>query len=79
MYRLYEIMNSKDRKMPVTDEEIAIAEGRKTFAGRDELVEYLNDLSGTSIGYQQTLRESFERANQKILVSRRIYGIGNIF
>ncbi|KAJ7855723.1 hypothetical protein B0H14DRAFT_3448816 [Mycena olivaceomarginata] len=67
MYRLYEIMSSKDRKMPVTDEEIAIAEGRKTFAGRDELVEYLNDLSGTSIGYQQTLRESFERANQKIL------------
>ncbi|KAJ7762079.1 hypothetical protein B0H14DRAFT_2633974 [Mycena olivaceomarginata] len=65
MYRLYEIMHSKERTTPITSEEIDVAEGRTTFAVREELVTWLDKLAGASGRYQQSLRESFNRASEK--------------
>ncbi|KAJ7817038.1 hypothetical protein B0H14DRAFT_3742657 [Mycena olivaceomarginata] len=46
-------------------EEFDVAEGHTTFAVRDELVAWLDNLAGASGRYQQSLRESFNRASEK--------------
>lgn len=66
MFRFYEILDARKKPQVVTAEEIEIAEGRKTFANRNEFTQFLR---GYRDAHQQTLRESFERAGAKAMVS----------
>ncbi|KAJ6613064.1 hypothetical protein B0H10DRAFT_1951737 [Mycena sp. CBHHK59/15] len=66
MLRFYEILNGKYKTTGLTEEEIAIAEGRKVFADRWEFKQFLNRYTGE---HQQTLRESLERGAEKSVVS----------
>jgi hypothetical protein len=62
-------MHSKEWTTAITSEEFDVAEGHTTFAVRDELVAWLDNLAGASGRYQQSLRESFNRASEKSAVS----------
>ncbi|KAJ7351232.1 hypothetical protein DFH08DRAFT_805966 [Mycena albidolilacea] len=46
-------------------EEFDVAEGHTTFAVRDKPLAWLDNLAGASGRYQQSLRESFNRASEK--------------
>jgi hypothetical protein len=46
MYRFYEILNAKYKTIGLTEEEIAIAEGRKVFADRKDFNCFLNSYTG---------------------------------
>ncbi|KAJ7848269.1 hypothetical protein B0H14DRAFT_2583118 [Mycena olivaceomarginata] len=67
MYRFYEILNGKYKIVGLTEQEIAIAEGRKVFVDRKDFNHFLNSYTGAT--HQQTLRESLERAAEKSVVS----------
>ncbi|KAJ7254762.1 hypothetical protein C8J57DRAFT_1656825 [Mycena rebaudengoi] len=66
MYRFFEIL--KRRGTPLTEEEVAIAEGKKKFASRDAFLKFLDVYVTTSADQrQQSLKESFSRAGEKSL------------
>ncbi|KAJ7440670.1 hypothetical protein B0H11DRAFT_2252812 [Mycena galericulata] len=67
--RFYEI--SKSRKMLPTAEEIEIASGRKVFTSRKDLMTFIDTCASTADKRQQTLRESFARAEKKLSPSAR--------
>ncbi|KAJ7262065.1 hypothetical protein C8J57DRAFT_1232190 [Mycena rebaudengoi] len=57
MYRFFEIL--KRRGTPLTEEEVAIAEGKKKFASRDAFLKFLDVYVTTSADQrQQSLKES---------------------
>ncbi|KAJ7290084.1 hypothetical protein C8J57DRAFT_1212741 [Mycena rebaudengoi] len=66
MFRFYEIL--KRRGTPLTDEEAAIAEGKKRFPSRDAFMKFLDVYVTTSkVQCQQSLPESFAQAGEKSL------------
>ncbi|KAJ6565702.1 hypothetical protein B0H10DRAFT_1965559 [Mycena sp. CBHHK59/15] len=65
MCRFYEMLNSRDRSIRPSDEEIEIARGEKKFATRDEFLEYLGRGESAAEHRQQSLREAFARSGEK--------------
>ncbi|KAJ6501684.1 hypothetical protein C8R47DRAFT_1067971 [Mycena vitilis] len=63
MLRFYEILNGKYKTAGLTEEEIEIAEGRRVFQDRKDLMQFLSRYTGDH--RQQTLRESLERVAEK--------------
>ncbi|KAJ6486536.1 hypothetical protein C8R47DRAFT_1196660 [Mycena vitilis] len=63
MLRFYEILNGKYKTAGLTEEEIEIAEGRRVFQDRKDLMQFLSCYTGDH--RQQTLRESLERVAEK--------------
>ncbi|KAJ7509248.1 hypothetical protein B0H11DRAFT_1901381 [Mycena galericulata] len=59
------------RKMLPTAEEIEIASGRKVFTSRKDLMTFIDTCASTADKRQQTLRESFARAEKKLSPSAR--------
>ncbi|KAJ6591396.1 hypothetical protein B0H10DRAFT_2233267 [Mycena sp. CBHHK59/15] len=78
MYRFYEILNGKYKTTPLTEEETAIAEGRRVFADRKDFKQFLNGYTSHQPGstkldtYIHSKHGTFSRMHGTLVQVRHI-------